>query len=126
MRLARPLREERIRYTENLAAAEDYALWVDAMRAGLRFENLPQVLTRYRRHRAAKRNIGAKIAEAADADAEEFSVLVEREFRDTLVVAALVSAAGAATVTVTLVVDFSVTCSLGAASVCFSGVGWLF
>jgi glycosyltransferase involved in cell wall biosynthesis len=52
MRLA-PLREGRLRYTENLAAAEDYALWVDALRAGMRFENLPHVLTRYRRHRDA-------------------------------------------------------------------------
>ena len=32
------------------AGAEDYALWADALIAGLRFENLPQVVTKVRRH----------------------------------------------------------------------------
>lgn len=45
MRLA-PLREGRICYSKY----GDYALWIDAMRAGLRFENLDWVVTRYRRH----------------------------------------------------------------------------
>jgi glycosyltransferase involved in cell wall biosynthesis len=49
-----PLRSGCIGYSgEAGAVAEDYALWVDAMCAGLRFENLPDVLTRYRRHAAA-------------------------------------------------------------------------
>jgi glycosyltransferase involved in cell wall biosynthesis len=52
MRLA-PLREGTIRYSTEMGVAEDYALWVDAMRAGMRFENLADVLTRYRRHGAA-------------------------------------------------------------------------
>ncbi len=49
MKLA-PLREGRIRYSPDIGVGADYALWVDAMRAGMRFENLPLVLTRYRRH----------------------------------------------------------------------------
>ncbi len=49
MKLA-PLRDGLIRYSVDAGPAADYALWVDAMRAGLRFENLPTVLTRYRRH----------------------------------------------------------------------------
>ena len=49
-----PLRSERIAYSgEAGAVAEDYALWVDAMCIGLRFENLPDVFTRYRRHSMA-------------------------------------------------------------------------
>lgn len=52
MKLA-PLREGRIRYATDIGVAADYAMWVDAMQAGLRFENLPVVLTRYRRHGAA-------------------------------------------------------------------------
>jgi glycosyltransferase involved in cell wall biosynthesis len=52
MKLA-PLREGRIGYSADTGGACDYALWVDAMRAGMRFENLPIVLTRYRRHGAA-------------------------------------------------------------------------
>jgi glycosyltransferase involved in cell wall biosynthesis len=50
MKLA-PLREGLIRYAPDVGVAEDYALWVDAMRAGLRFENLAAPVTRYRRHR---------------------------------------------------------------------------
>lgn len=49
MKLA-PLREGRIRYSPDIGVAADYALWVDAMRVGMHFENLPIVLTRYRRH----------------------------------------------------------------------------
>lgn len=45
-----PLREGNIQYRADAGPACDYALWVDAMRAGLRFENLSAVLTRYRRH----------------------------------------------------------------------------
>ena len=53
MKLA-PLREGRIAYdAQPGAVAEDYALWADALCAGLRFENLPQPLTRYRRHAAS-------------------------------------------------------------------------
>ena len=52
MRIA-PLREGRIGYSAAAGAACDYALWVDAMYAGLRFENLPRLLTRYRRHSEA-------------------------------------------------------------------------
>jgi glycosyltransferase involved in cell wall biosynthesis len=52
MKLA-PLRDARIGYSPDAGPAADYALWVDAMRAGLSFENLPVVLTRYRRHRDA-------------------------------------------------------------------------
>lgn len=49
MKLA-PLREGRIRYRTDIGVAADYAMWVDAMGAGMRFENLPAVVTRYRRH----------------------------------------------------------------------------
>jgi glycosyltransferase involved in cell wall biosynthesis len=49
MKLA-PFRDGRIDYSPDLRVAEDYTLWVDAMRAGLRFENLSSVVTRYRRH----------------------------------------------------------------------------
>jgi glycosyltransferase involved in cell wall biosynthesis len=52
MKLA-PFRAGLIDYSPDLRAAEDYALWVDAMRAGLRFENLGTVVTRYRRHPAS-------------------------------------------------------------------------
>ncbi len=44
-----PLREGRIHYGAG-SGAEDYALWADAMFEGLRFENLPVVVTRVRRH----------------------------------------------------------------------------
>ena len=43
-------RQRRIDYRPETGPGADYALWVDSMRAGLRFENLPQVVTRYRRH----------------------------------------------------------------------------
>ena len=46
----------------------------------------------HRRHRAAKRHEGAEIAEAADAHAEEFAVLVERQRRVDDVVAGVVVA----------------------------------
>lgn len=49
MKLA-PFRDGRIRYWADPGPACDYALWVDAVRAGLRFENLPVVVIRYRRH----------------------------------------------------------------------------
>ena len=52
MKLA-PFRAGRIGYSPDLRVGEDYALWVDAMRAGLRFENLDTVVTRYRRHAAS-------------------------------------------------------------------------
>jgi len=52
MKLA-PFRERRIDYRPETGPGADYALWVDGMRAGLRFENLPQVVTRYRRHAAS-------------------------------------------------------------------------
>ncbi len=45
-----PFRHGRIDYSVEAGPAADYALWVDALRAGLRFENLPMVVTRYRRH----------------------------------------------------------------------------
>ena len=46
----------------------------------------------HRRHRAAKRHEGAEIAEAADAHAEEFAVLIERQRRVDDVVAGVVVA----------------------------------
>jgi glycosyltransferase involved in cell wall biosynthesis len=46
---AQPLREGVVRYGSGVGA-EDYALWADALVAGLRFENLPFVVTRVRRH----------------------------------------------------------------------------
>jgi glycosyltransferase involved in cell wall biosynthesis len=49
IRLA-PMRAGRIAYPVSAEPAEDYALWVEAMIAGLRMENLPVVLIRYRRH----------------------------------------------------------------------------
>ena len=62
MKLA-PLREGRIAYTTQTGVGADYALWVDAMRAGMRFENLPVVLTRYRRHgEAMTRKLSAECA----------------------------------------------------------------
>jgi glycosyltransferase involved in cell wall biosynthesis len=45
-----PLREGVIAYSLEAGPAADYALWVDAMFAGLRMENLDRVVTRYRRH----------------------------------------------------------------------------
>ena len=49
-----PLREGVIGYRSGDGpAAEDYALWVDAMLAGLKFENLDRVVTRYRWHAAS-------------------------------------------------------------------------
>ena len=50
MKLA-PLRDSRIGYRPEAGPAADYALWVDAMCAGLRLENLAAPVTRYRRHR---------------------------------------------------------------------------
>ena len=56
MKLA-PFREGRISYSAGIRVVADYALWVDAMHAELRFENLPILLTRYRRHsRSMTRN----------------------------------------------------------------------
>jgi glycosyltransferase involved in cell wall biosynthesis len=49
MKLA-PFRDGRIDYSPETGPGADYALWADAMRAGLRFENLDVVVTRYRRH----------------------------------------------------------------------------
>ena len=49
MKLA-PFRDGRIDYSPETGPGADYALWADAMRAGLRFENLGRVVTRYRRH----------------------------------------------------------------------------
>jgi glycosyltransferase involved in cell wall biosynthesis len=46
---AQPLRDGVVRYGSGVGA-EDYALWADALIAGLRFENLPYVVTRVRRH----------------------------------------------------------------------------
>jgi glycosyltransferase involved in cell wall biosynthesis len=48
-----PLREGLIAYSVEAGPAADYALWVDAMLAGLRLENLDRVVTRYRRHAAS-------------------------------------------------------------------------
>ena len=48
-----PFRQRRLEYSENAGPAADYALWAVAMRAGLRFANLPQTVTRYRRHAAS-------------------------------------------------------------------------
>ena len=46
-----PLREGLLEYSLAAGPAADYALWVDAMLAGLRLENLATVVTRYRRAR---------------------------------------------------------------------------
>ena len=51
MRLA-PLRAGHISYAQT-GGAEDYALWADALIAGLRFANVPGVVTRMRRHAAS-------------------------------------------------------------------------
>lgn len=48
MRLA-PFRDGRLVYGTG-SGWEDYTLWVDALLAGLKFENLPAVVTRYRQH----------------------------------------------------------------------------
>jgi glycosyltransferase involved in cell wall biosynthesis len=48
-----PLREGVIAYSLDAGPAADYAMWVDAMLAGLRLENLDRVVTRYRRHAAS-------------------------------------------------------------------------
>ena len=45
-----PLRDGVLSYSVDAGPAADYAMWVDAMMAGLRQENLAQVVTRYRRH----------------------------------------------------------------------------
>src|SRR5881227_2955904 len=47
----------------------------------------------HRRHRAAKRHEGAEIAEAADAHAEEFAVLIQRQRRVDDIIAGVVIAA---------------------------------
>lgn len=57
LRLA-PLRGGIIAYDPAAGPAADYALWVDAMLAGLRLENLSQVVTRYRRHAASMTRTG--------------------------------------------------------------------
>ena len=66
MRLA-PLRAGAIRYTVEAGPACDYALWADALFAGLRFENLPDVVTRYRKHAGAMTNnsLAPMIAQSA-------------------------------------------------------------
>jgi glycosyltransferase involved in cell wall biosynthesis len=46
---AQPLRDGRVHYG-SAPGAEDYALWADALIAGLQFENLAAVVTRVRRH----------------------------------------------------------------------------
>lgn len=51
MRLA-PLRAGKIAYPAG-GGAEDYALWADALIAGLHFENMAAVMTRMRRHDAS-------------------------------------------------------------------------
>ena len=48
-----PFRQGRLAYAPDAGPAADYALWVDAMRQDLRFANLPQTVTRYRRHGAS-------------------------------------------------------------------------
>ncbi len=48
-----PLRNGLIAYSVEAGPAADYALWVDAILAGLRLENLGRVVTRYRRHAAS-------------------------------------------------------------------------
>ncbi len=65
-----PLRAGRIAYAA-AAGAEDYALWVDAMIAGLRFANLPEVVTRMPRH-------GASLTRSAAAAVSEQARLVRR------------------------------------------------
>jgi glycosyltransferase involved in cell wall biosynthesis len=57
MKLA-PLRDGTIAYSVEAGPAADYALWVDAMLAGLRLENLDRVVTRYRRHAASMTQTG--------------------------------------------------------------------
>ena len=57
MKLA-PLREGVIAYAVEAGPAADYALWVDAMLAGLRLENLAAVVTRYRRHAGSMTQTG--------------------------------------------------------------------
>lgn len=52
MRLA-SVRAAGLHYSAEADAACDYMLWAEALRAGLRFANLAQVVTRYRRHGAA-------------------------------------------------------------------------
>jgi len=49
MRMA-PFNDGRLRYSADLRVAEDYDLWYQAARHGLRFENIDRVLTRYRCH----------------------------------------------------------------------------
>lgn len=58
---AQPLRDGVAAYG-TAGGAEDYALWADALVAGLRFENLPVVVTRVRRHAASlTRSAGALV-----------------------------------------------------------------
>lgn len=66
MRLA-PLRTGKIEYTVEAGPACDYALWADALFAGLRFENLPEVVIRYRKHAGAmtRTSLGPMIAQSA-------------------------------------------------------------
>jgi len=57
------LREAGVNYGEH-RGAEDYALWTDALCAGLRFANLPTVVTRMRRHAASLTRLKQSEAEA--------------------------------------------------------------
>lgn len=97
MRLA-PLRDGTIGYREN-AGAEDYALWADALIAGLKFENLPNVVTRMRRHASSlTRRAGAEISAQARAVrlriAEYFFPAMDDAARGALVAALSVNVGG--------------------------------
>jgi hypothetical protein len=59
-----PLRAGTISYAE-VSGAEDYALWADALIAGLQFENLPVLVTRMRRHGASLTRSGNAAAALA-------------------------------------------------------------
>lgn len=62
-----PLRTGAIAYPE-AAGAEDYALWAQALTAGLAFENLPEVVTRMRRHAGSlTRRAGEGLVQQAQA-----------------------------------------------------------
>ena len=61
MRMA-PFRDGRLRYSADARVAEDYDLWVQAARHGLRFENVDRVVIQYRCHAASTSRILAEEA----------------------------------------------------------------
>jgi glycosyltransferase involved in cell wall biosynthesis len=74
MRMA-PFRDGRLRYSAAARVVEDYDLWFQAARHGLRFENIDRIVTRYRCH---PESTSRKLAQ----EAARRSALVQRQVTD--------------------------------------------